>query len=136
MGEESSPARPGLAPACSGAWRWQLSCSRLREARGTDRKSTRTLQRQRPNAQSKQQRKFALVETNSRLCSSKASVYKSKLRLRRVSCNFLTSGEATSGPVSARGWDGPTGAALMENTLDPLRAPHPGCSPQTSQGLI
>ena len=41
----------------------------------------------------------------------------------RVSCNFLTSGEAASGPVAARGWDGPTGAALMENILDPLRAP-------------
>ena len=71
-----------------GARRWQLSSARLREARGTDRKSMLALQRHRQNAQSKQQRKFALVETNSQLCSFKASVYKSKLRLRQFPCTL------------------------------------------------
>ena len=78
-----------------------------------------TLQRHRQNAQSKQQRKFALVETNSQLCSFRASVYKSKLRLRRVSVHSLTSRDAARGPFAAKGWDDPAGAVLMENPLDP-----------------
>lgn len=75
---------PATAQCLFGSSRWQLSSARLQEAGGTDRKSILALQIHRQNAQSKQQRKFALLETNSQLCSFKACVYKSKPRLRRA----------------------------------------------------
>lgn len=57
------------------------SRSQLQQDAASDRKSILVLQIHRQNAQSKQQRKFAFVETNSQLWSFKASVDKSKPRL-------------------------------------------------------
>lgn len=43
-----------------------------------------------------------------------------KAEAQAVSVHLLTSRDAASGPVAARGWDDPAGATLMKNPLDPL----------------
>ena len=77
------------------------------------------LPRHRQIAQSKQQRKFALVETNSQLCSFKASVYKSKPRLRRAFSALSPPELRPTGlsPLWVAGWDDTERVALVEHRL-------------------
>lgn len=119
----------------------EFSCApRAPEAGGADRKSILALQVHRQSAQSKQQGKFALVETNSQLCSFKASVYKSKPRLRRAfswssppevpPAGLLPGRRRSAGRLGSPrggGWGG-------ERALHPLGSQD--CSPLASQGSI